>query len=46
MLAFCAEHGIHPETELITVDQINDAWDRVLSSDVCYRFVIDTKTFK
>jgi alcohol dehydrogenase (NADP+) len=44
MLDFCAEHGIAPETELISVDQINDAYERVLRSDVRYRFVIDIAT--
>ncbi|GAB3398485.1 NAD(P)-dependent alcohol dehydrogenase [Schumannella luteola] len=44
MLDFCAEHGIAPETELIAADQINDAYERVLKSDVRYRFVIDTAT--
>ncbi|MDQ1531676.1 MAG: alcohol dehydrogenase, partial [Microbacteriaceae bacterium] len=44
MLDFCAEHGIAPETELIGADEINDAWKRVLRSDVRYRFVIDTAT--
>jgi uncharacterized zinc-type alcohol dehydrogenase-like protein len=42
MLDFCAEHGIAPETELITADYINEAYERVLKSDVRYRFVIDT----
>ena len=41
MLDFCAEHRIEPETELIDATAINDAWDRVLRSDVRYRFVID-----
>jgi uncharacterized zinc-type alcohol dehydrogenase-like protein len=41
MLDFCAEHGIAPETELITADYINEAYERVLGSDVRYRFVID-----
>ena len=41
MLDFCAEHDILPETELISADQINEAYERVLSSDVRYRFVID-----
>ena len=45
MLDFCAEHGILPETELISADQINEAYDRVLKSDVRYRFVIDAATF-
>ena len=44
MLDFCAEHGIVPETELISADQINEAYERVLASDVRYRFVIDTAT--
>ena len=44
MLDFCAEHGIAPETELISADQINEAYERVLKSDVRYRFVIDAKT--
>ncbi len=44
MLDFCAEHGIVPETELIAADQINEAWQRVLKSDVRYRFVIDVAT--
>jgi uncharacterized zinc-type alcohol dehydrogenase-like protein len=44
MLDFCAEHGILPETELIGADEINDAYERVLSSDVRYRFVIDAAT--
>jgi uncharacterized zinc-type alcohol dehydrogenase-like protein len=42
MLDFCAEHGIAPETELIAADYINEAYERVLKSDVRYRFVIDT----
>ncbi len=45
MLDFCAEHGILPETELISAEQINEAYERVLASDVRYRFVIDAKTF-
>ncbi|MET0928311.1 MAG: alcohol dehydrogenase, partial [Aeromicrobium sp.] len=44
MLDFCAEHGVAPEVELITADQINDAYERVLASDVRYRFVIDAAT--
>ena len=43
-VAGCAEHGILPETELISADQINDAYERVLASQVRYRFVIDAKT--
>jgi uncharacterized zinc-type alcohol dehydrogenase-like protein len=44
MLDFCAEHGIAPETELISADYINEAYERVLKSDVRYRFVIDIAT--
>ena len=44
MLDFCAEHGVVPEVEQISADQINDAYERVLRSDVRYRFVIDTAT--
>lgn len=46
MLNFCAEHGIVPEVETIRADQVNDAWERVLKSDVRYRFVIDASTLK
>ena len=42
MLDFCAEHGVAPEIELIAPDYINTAYERVLASDVRYRFVIDT----
>ena len=45
MLDFCAEHGITAEIELISADRINEAYDRVVRSDVRYRFVIDAKTF-
>jgi uncharacterized zinc-type alcohol dehydrogenase-like protein len=44
MLDFCAEHHIGPEIEVIHAAAINDAWERVLASDVRYRFVIDTTT--
>jgi uncharacterized zinc-type alcohol dehydrogenase-like protein len=44
MLDFCAEHSIAPETELVSADQINEAYERVLASDVRYRFVIDIAT--
>ncbi|MFC9516142.1 NAD(P)-dependent alcohol dehydrogenase [Nocardiaceae bacterium NPDC056970] len=45
MLNFCAEHGIGAEIEVIPADRINDAYDRVVASDVRYRFVIDASTF-
>jgi alcohol dehydrogenase (NADP+) len=44
MLDFCAEHGIAAEIEVISADRVNEAWERVLASDVRYRFVIDTST--
>ncbi|MER6049502.1 NAD(P)-dependent alcohol dehydrogenase [Streptomyces sp. NPDC001793] len=44
MLDFCAEHGLTSEIEVIGADRINEAYERVLASDVRYRFVIDTST--
>jgi uncharacterized zinc-type alcohol dehydrogenase-like protein len=44
MLDFAAEHGIAAEIETISADQVNEAYERVVSSDVRYRFVIDTAT--
>ncbi|MEH0576100.1 MULTISPECIES: NAD(P)-dependent alcohol dehydrogenase [Streptomyces] len=44
MLDFCAEHGFGAEIELISASEINEAYERVLSSDVRYRFVIDVST--
>src|SRR6476646_2126720 len=44
MLDFCAEHGIASEVEVIRADQVNEAYERVLASDVRYRFVIDSST--
>jgi uncharacterized zinc-type alcohol dehydrogenase-like protein len=41
MLAFCAAHGIASDIELITMDKVNEAWERLLRQDVRYRFVID-----
>ncbi|RVW01617.1 NAD(P)-dependent alcohol dehydrogenase [Rhodococcus spongiicola] len=45
MLNFCARHGIGAEIELIPADKINEAYERVIGSDVRYRFVIDAATF-
>jgi alcohol dehydrogenase (NADP+) len=42
MMDFCAEHDVTPEIEVIQPDYINEAYERVLASDVRYRFVIDT----
>lgn len=44
MLEFCAAHGIGAEVEVISADQVNEAYERVIASDVRYRFVIDTAT--
>lgn len=44
MLDFCAKHNIVSDIELIRADQINEAFDRVVRSDVKYRFVIDVAT--
>jgi uncharacterized zinc-type alcohol dehydrogenase-like protein len=44
MLDFCAEHQIGSEVEVIPADKVNDAYERVLASDVRYRFVIDAET--
>ncbi|MDD2724712.1 MAG: NAD(P)-dependent alcohol dehydrogenase [Methylovulum sp.] len=41
MLDFCAEHNITSDIEIIPIQQINEAYERVLKSDVKYRFVID-----
>ncbi|MEU3750348.1 MULTISPECIES: NAD(P)-dependent alcohol dehydrogenase [Streptomyces] len=44
MLDFCAAHGLGAEIEVIGAEQINEAYERVIASDVRYRFVIDTST--
>jgi uncharacterized zinc-type alcohol dehydrogenase-like protein len=44
MLNFCAEHDVTPEIEVIEAAYVNEAYERVLASDVRYRFVIDTST--
>ncbi|MBD5831503.1 alcohol dehydrogenase [Janibacter melonis] len=44
MLDFCAEHNIGSEIEVIEAAKVNEAYERVLASDVRYRFVIDAKT--
>ncbi|MDQ1730123.1 MAG: alcohol dehydrogenase [Pseudonocardiales bacterium] len=45
MLDFCAEHGLGAEIEVISGEQIDEAYERIVASDVRYRFVIDTATF-
>jgi uncharacterized zinc-type alcohol dehydrogenase-like protein len=46
MLDFCAQHGIAAEVEVIAAGKINEAYERVLASDVRYRFVIDVATLR
>jgi len=46
MLNFCAEHKIGADIEVVSADQIDEAYERVLKSDVKYRFVIDINTMK
>lgn len=46
MLDFCAKHGITAHIEEIAMQDINKAYDRMLKSDVKYRFVIDMKTLR
>ena len=46
MLDFCAEHDIMSDVEVIAMEQVNGAYERMLRSDVKYRFVIDMATLK
>lgn len=46
MLDFASKHGIVSDIEMIDMDEINQAWERVMASDVRYRFVIDMKSLK
>ena len=46
MLDFCGEHGITADIELIRIQQINEAYERLLKSDVKYRFVIDMASLR
>jgi uncharacterized zinc-type alcohol dehydrogenase-like protein len=46
MLDFCADHSITSDIEMIRIDQINQAYERLLKSDVKYRFVIDMASLK
>ncbi len=41
MLDFCAQHNLTADIEKIPIQQVNEAYERVLKSDVRYRFVID-----
>jgi uncharacterized zinc-type alcohol dehydrogenase-like protein len=44
MLDFCAEHGVTADIEMIPVQKVDSAYDRIVASDVKYRFVIDMAT--
>jgi alcohol dehydrogenase (NADP+) len=46
MLDFCGKHGIMCDVEMIRMQQINEAYERMLRSDVKYRFVIDMASLK
>jgi uncharacterized zinc-type alcohol dehydrogenase-like protein len=46
MLDHCAKHGIVSDIELIPIQKINEAYERVLKSDVRYRFVIDIASLR
>jgi len=46
MLDFCAKHGIVSDIEVIPIQAINEAYERMLRSDVKYRFVVDMKSLK
>jgi uncharacterized zinc-type alcohol dehydrogenase-like protein len=46
MLDFCAEHGVVSDIEMIPMQKINEAFERVIKSDVKYRFVIDMASIK
>ncbi len=46
MLDFCGKHGITSDVEIIPMQKVNEAYDRLLKNDVKYRFVIDMATLK
>jgi uncharacterized zinc-type alcohol dehydrogenase-like protein len=46
MLDFCADHGVVSDIEMIPIQKVNEAYERVIKSDVKYRFVIDMKSLK
>jgi uncharacterized zinc-type alcohol dehydrogenase-like protein len=46
MLQFCADKGIASDVEVIPISYINEAYERMLKSDVRYRFVIDLASLK
>jgi len=46
MLDFCAKHKLACDVEVVPIQKVNEAYERVLKSDVRYRFVIDLATLK
>jgi uncharacterized zinc-type alcohol dehydrogenase-like protein len=46
MLDFCGKHGLGSDIEIIKMNQINEAYERMIKGDVRYRFVIDIATLK
>lgn len=46
MLDFCAAHGVAADVEVIPTERINEAYERMLKSDVRYRFVIDLASLR
>ena len=46
MLYFCAQHQLYPDVEMIRMDEVNHAWERMEKGDVRYRFVIDMSTLE
>ena len=46
MLDCCAEHGIISDVEVISIQQVNEAYERMIKGQVKYRFVIDIASLK
>ena len=46
MIDFCAGHDIVSDVEVVRIDEINEAYERMLKNDVRYRFVIDIASLK
>ena len=44
MLDYCAEHGIAADVEVIPIQAVNDAYERMINGEVKYRFVIDLQS--
>ncbi|RIV41862.1 NAD(P)-dependent alcohol dehydrogenase [Flagellimonas pelagia] len=42
---YCADNGIRPDIQMISAEQINDAWEKVVNKEARYRYVIDAATF-